>query len=33
MVASVFSLVGLDLEKLHAAGIIQESEGIPKLFG
>jgi hypothetical protein len=32
-VASVFSLLGLDLEKLRAGGIIQETEGIPRLFG
>jgi uncharacterized protein (DUF1501 family) len=32
-VASVFELVGLDLEKLRAAGIIEETDGIPRLFG
>jgi len=32
-VASVYRIMGLDLEKLRAAGIIQETEGIPRLFG
>jgi hypothetical protein len=32
-VASVFGLMGLDLEKLRAAGIIQETDPIPRLLG
>jgi hypothetical protein len=31
--ASVFRLVGLDLKKLHALKIVDETEGIPHLFG
>ncbi|MGE0606117.1 MAG: DUF1501 domain-containing protein [Pirellulales bacterium] len=32
-IASVFKLVGLDLEQLHKHKVIEESEGIPGLFG
>ena len=31
-VASVYRLVGLDLDKLRAAGIIERAEGIPGLL-
>jgi hypothetical protein len=32
-VATVFQRVGLDLEKLHAEGVIEEVEGIPGVMG
>ncbi len=33
LVASVFDLLGLNLEELHATGVIDETQGIPGLLG
>ena len=30
--ASVFDMVGLDLHQLHAAGVVDDTHGVPGLF-